>query len=180
VKVDDAMRARLTRVKLLVCDVDGTLTDGAMWYGPDGEALKRFSTRDGHGIGMLHDAGIAVAFVTTENSPIVTARATKLRVAHVVLGCTDKSAAVRELRVDLGLERDEVAMIGDDLGDLPGFKESGIAVAVGDAVAEVSARADLVCEQHGGRGAVRELADAILAHVGTAGAAAPGTGPDRF
>jgi YrbI family 3-deoxy-D-manno-octulosonate 8-phosphate phosphatase len=160
--VDDAMRVRLARIRLLVCDVDGTLTDGAMWYGADGEALKRFSTRDGHGIGMLQRGGITVAFVTSEDSPIVTARAAKLQVRHVVLGCTDKAAAVKELREHLGLAPDDVAMIGDDLGDLPGFQEAGVAVAVADAAEAVLAAADVVCARVGGHGAVREIADAIL------------------
>lgn len=161
-KLDSAMRARLSRIRLLVCDVDGTLTDGAMWYGAEGEVLKRFSTRDGHGIGMLQGAGIAVAFVTTEDSPIVMSRATKLKVSNVVLGCNDKAAAVQELRERLNVQRDEVAMIGDDLGDLPGFAEAGVSIAVADAVPEVRATAQLICTQPGGHGAVRELADAIF------------------
>lgn len=162
-RLDHSLQSRLADVRLLVCDVDGTLTDGAMWYGPDGEALKRFHTRDGHGIGRLQAIGIEVAFVTTEVSPIVTARAAKLRVSHVHLAATDKALVVRELRRSLGLERAQVAAIGDDLGDLGAFSESGITVAVADAVAEVISCADIVCERSGGHGAVRELADAIVA-----------------
>ena len=160
---DGETRAQLRRIRLLVCDVDGTLTDGAMWYGPSGEALKRFSTRDGHGIGRLQQLGIAVAFVTAEDSPIVTARAEKLRVVHVVLGCAHKGNALRELRAQLELERHEVAMIGDDLGDLPGFAEAGFRVAVADAVEEVKDHADLVCSAPGGHGAVREFAELLVA-----------------
>lgn len=157
------MARQLAAVRLLVCDVDGTLTDGAMWYGPDGEALKRFHTRDGHGIGMLRAAGVAVAIVTSEDTPIVSARAAKLGILEVVLGCADKADAVRELRRAGGFARDEVAMIGDDVGDLAGFSEVGVRVAVADAVDAVREAADLVCEVRGGQGAVRELADAILA-----------------
>jgi YrbI family 3-deoxy-D-manno-octulosonate 8-phosphate phosphatase len=146
-----------------VCDVDGTLTDGAMWYGPAGEALKRFDTRDGHGIGRLHAAGIAVAFVTAEDSAIARARAQKLGVRHVVLGCADKGHALRALRAELGLAPHEVAMIGDDLGDLPAFAESGVRVAVADGISAVRDAADVVCARAGGHGAVRELADALLA-----------------
>jgi 3-deoxy-D-manno-octulosonate 8-phosphate phosphatase (KDO 8-P phosphatase) len=134
-----------------------------MWYGSDGEVLKRFHTRDGHGIGRLVAAGITVAFVTSEDSPIVSARAAKLGVVDVVLACRDKRAAVATLRRRLRLERSQVAMIGDDLGDLPGFEESGVTVAVADAEPDVLRRADLVCDRNGGHGAVRELADAILA-----------------
>ena len=161
--VDGAMARRIAAVRLLVCDVDGTLTDGAMWYGPDGEALKRFHTRDGHGIGMLRAAGVAVAIVTSEDTPIVSARAAKLGITEVVLGCADKADAVRALAGVAGLARDEVAMIGDDVGDLAGFSEAGVRVAVADAVDAVREAADLVCELRGGHGAVRELADAILA-----------------
>ena len=164
--VDDALAARLAAIALLVCDVDGTLTDGAMFSGPEGEVLKRFTTRDGHGIGMLRAAGITVAFVTSEDSPIVTARAAKLGVVHVVLGCADKAAAVCQLRDALGIEQEQVAMIGDDLGDLPGFAEAGVRVAVADAVAAVREAAHVVCDTSGGHGAVRELADAIIAARG--------------
>lgn len=156
-------RARLAAARLVVCDVDGTLTDGAMYYSASGEELKRFSTRDGHGIGQLRSAGITVALITAENSPIVTARAAKLGIAHVVLGCADKGAAVRELRAELGLGEDQVVSIGDDLGDLAAFAVSGTAVAVADAVKQVREAADLVCDAAGGHGAVRELADEILA-----------------
>lgn len=160
--VDDGMRRRLAGVALLVCDVDGTLTDGAMWYGPDGEQLKRFSTRDGHGIGRLLDAGVHLALVTAEDSPIVTARAAKLRIDQVVLGCRDKGRAVRDLAAALGVDGDHTAMIGDDLGDLAGFAAVGLAVAVADAEPAVIEAAHLVTSRPGGHGAVRELADAIL------------------
>jgi YrbI family 3-deoxy-D-manno-octulosonate 8-phosphate phosphatase len=163
VKITPDLAARLAAIRLLVCDVDGTLTDGAMWYGPDGEALKRFTTRDGHGIGLLREAGVTVAFVTSESSPIVTARAAKLGVEHVVLGCADKAAAVQSLQATLGVDADSTAMIGDDLGDLAGFRASGVKVAVADAVADVRVAADVVCDTPGGHGAVRELADAIIA-----------------
>ena len=161
-EVDDRWRIRLSRIRLLVCDVDGTLTDGAMWYGPEGEALKRFHTRDGHGIGLLRSVGITVALVTSERSRIVTARATKLDVTEVVLGATEKGSVVRELQGRLGVSEIETASIGDDLGDLAAFAMSGVRVAVADAVAEVRAAADLICDRAGGQGAVRELADAIL------------------
>ena len=162
--------ARLSKIRLVVCDVDGTLTDGAMWYGADGEVLKRFHTRDGQGIAQLQAAGVVVALVTSEDTPIVTARATKLQIAEVVLGCKDKRGAVGDLRRRLGLRREQVAMIGDDVGDLAGFEESGVAVAVADAEPVVARRADLRCERSGGHGAVRELADAILDAIGGASA----------
>jgi 3-deoxy-D-manno-octulosonate 8-phosphate phosphatase (KDO 8-P phosphatase) len=160
--VPDELLSRLAGIRLLVCDVDGTLTDGAMWYGPDGETHKRFSTRDGHGIGRLRAAGVCVAFVTSEDSAIVTARAAKLGVEHVVLACTDKGAALRRLQAELGIRRDETAMIGDDEGDLPGFREAAVAVAVADAEPLVLEAAHLACDRSGGHGAVRELADALL------------------
>lgn len=159
---DAEQRARLAAARLVVCDVDGTLTDGAMYYGAGGEELKRFSTRDGHGIGQLRAAGITVALITAENSPIVTARAAKLGITHVVLGCADKGAAVQALRAELGLREHQVVSIGDDLGDLAAFAVSGTSVAVADAVQQVREAADLICDAAGGHGAVRELADEIL------------------
>jgi len=154
---------RLGRTRLLVCDVDGTLTDGAMYYGSDGEVLKRFTTRDGLGISRLLDAGVVVALVTSEDSPIVTARAKKLRVEHVVLGCLDKAVAVQDLCQRLKVTPADVTAIGDDLGDLAAFRVAGLSVAVAAAVPEVKAAAHLVCESNGGHGAVRELSDGILA-----------------
>ena len=166
---------RLANVRLLVCDVDGTLTDGAMWYGEQGEVLKRFHTRDGHGIGRLQERGVAVAFVTGERSPIVSARAAKLGVVHVELDCADKAAAVRRLGALLQVGRNQIAVIGDDLGDLPAFSQAGLRVAVADAVPEIRARADLICQLPGGQGAVRELADLIVDALDAraSGAAAP-------
>lgn len=160
--VDQGLHDRLARIRLLVCDVDGTLTDGAMYYGEGGEVLKRFHTRDGHGIGRLRSAGVVVALVTTEETSIVSARAAKLQLTHVIMACADKGAAIVELQRALGVGRAETAMIGDDLGDLPGFEAAGLAVAVADAESSVRAAADVVCERAGGEGAVRELADAIL------------------
>jgi len=162
VNLTEEQRARLGRTRLLVSDVDGTLTDGAMYYGADGEVLKRFTTRDGLGISRLLEAGIAVALVTAEDSPIVAARAAKLKVPHVVLGCADKGAAVTALAAELDLAPAQVTVIGDDLGDLAAFAVAGCSVAVADAVPEVKAAAHLVCEAGGGHGAVRELSDAIL------------------
>lgn len=158
----DALTARFAALKLVVCDVDGTLTNGGMYYAPTGELLKRFDTRDGHGIGLLRDAGIEVAFVTGEDSPIVPARAEKLGVELVILGSTDKSEDVRNLQRRLTVKEDETAFIGDDLGDLAGFAACGVRLAVNDAVAEIKAKADYVTLASGGHGAVREIADMIL------------------
>lgn len=161
-ELDERWRVALSEVRLLVCDVDGTLTDGAMWYGPAGETMKRFHTRDGHGIGLLRAAGVTVAFVTSEASPIVLARAAKLHVSDVVLGAKDKGSVVRDLQSRLDIPKAATATIGDDLGDLAAFEESRIRAAVADAVAQVRAAANLICDRAGGQGAVRELADAIL------------------
>lgn len=153
---------RLAATRLVACDVDGTLTDGSMWYGSGGEELKRFSTRDGHGIGRLMAGGIEVAFITAEDSPIVTARASKLGVRHVVLGCRDKFVALETLCDRLGIDTAATVAVGDDLGDLPMFDAAGVSIAVADAEPEVLNRADLVTDRPGGFGAVREVADLIL------------------
>lgn len=153
---------RLKRVRLLIMDVDGTLTDGAMYYSPRGEELKRFSTRDGMGITLLRRAGIDTAIVTSEQSEIVVKRAEKLRIPHVILGSHDKSSDVRALASRLGIAMDDIAYIGDDVNDLHVMGLVGLAACPSDAVAAIRNTAHVVCTFPGGNGAVRELCEAIL------------------
>src|SRR6202048_4486997 len=114
--------SRARSVRLLCVDVDGVLTDAGMYYGPDGEVLKKFNTRDGMGLARVREAGVAVAIISGEDSAIVHARATKLKIDDVFSGASDKRLAIDELctRHALGLE--EVAFIGDDLNDLPALE----------------------------------------------------------
>lgn len=152
----------ISTVRLLVMDVDGTLTDGAMFYGPDGEVMKRFSTRDGMGITLLHRAAIATAIITSENSPIVQARARKLGVQHVILGCHDKSTALQDLSASLTIPLEHIAYIGDDVNDMHAMRRCGSSACPADAVDAVKNTAHVVCASTGGNGAVREYAEMIL------------------
>jgi 3-deoxy-D-manno-octulosonate 8-phosphate phosphatase (KDO 8-P phosphatase) len=154
------------RVRLLVCDVDGVLTDGSVYYGPEGEALKRFHFRDGQGLALMRAAGIEIAWVTRERSPIVERRAEQLRITDLEQGASDKGTVMTELLRRKGITAAETCYIGDDLGDLAPMRMVGLAVAVADAVAEVRDMAHHVTRAPGGEGAVREVCDLILLALG--------------
>ena len=158
-----SVRARAERVRLLCIDVDGVLTDAGMYYGPDGEVLKRFNTRDGMGLARVRDVGVAVAIISGEDSAIVHARAAKLKIDDVYCGAANKRVAIDELCAKHCLTLDEVAFIGDDLNDLPALECVGLACAVADAAEPVKAHAHFVTERRGGDGAVRELCELLIA-----------------
>lgn len=155
----DAERWR--RVRVLVVDVDGTLTDGGMYYGPDGEALKKFDTRDGKGLERVRAAGVQVCVITAEDSPAVAARMAKLGIEDYHAGVADKPALLARLLPAWSCAAADVAWIGDDLGDLEAMRQVGLACAPADASAAVRAAADYVCARSGGHGAVREVCDLI-------------------
>jgi len=150
-------------VKLVVTDVDGVLTDGGMYYGPDGEALKKFSTRDGQGFARARAAGLEIAIATGEDTDIVRARAQKLRVARLYSGLTDKVPVIEGLLAELGLGWHEVAYVGDDQNDLGCLARAGVSACPADAEPLARAQARVVLTRPGGRGCVRELIDALLA-----------------
>lgn len=162
--IEALLRPRVTaerRIRLLVVDVDGTLTDGGMYYDGRGEALKKFDTRDAKGMLMLRDAGVEVAVVTAETSAVVTARMRKLGLTDYHPGIKDKPAWLRAACTARGLALEQVAYIGDDLNDLEGLRLAGLSCCPADAVPEVRATALYVCAQRGGAGAVREVCDLI-------------------
>lgn len=154
---------RARNVRLLCVDVDGVLTDAGMYYGPEGEVLKKFNTRDGHGLQRVREAGVAVAIISGEDSAIVHARAAKLRIDDVFSGVVDKRAAIDQLCQQHGLDLDQVAFIGDDLNDLPALECVGLPCAVADAALPVRAMAAYVTERRGGDGAVREVCELLIA-----------------
>lgn len=170
------LRRRLAAVHLLAFDVDGVLTDGGILVHPDGGESKWFHVRDGLGIVAAVRAGLSVAFVSGRRSAAVAARARELGVTADLQGVKDKASALRELRASLGVAREGTAFLGDDVVDLPAFAESGVAVAVADAHPRVLAAADAVCAAPGGRGAARELVEAVLLARGL-GDALPGIAP---
>jgi 3-deoxy-D-manno-octulosonate 8-phosphate phosphatase (KDO 8-P phosphatase) len=149
-------------IRLLVLDVDGVLTDGRLYYGPRGEALKAFHVQDGHGIVQLLRAGIAVAVISGRRSPMVSTRCRELGVRHVFQGASDKLPVLERLLKRLGLTAAQCACVGDDLPDLPLFERVGLSFAVADAVPAVRRRADRTTRARGGRGAVREVCEQLL------------------
>lgn len=152
------------RIKLVLADVDGVLTDNGMYWSSDGAELKRFSARDGKGFELLHARGIETALITSEDVELVAQRGAKLGCRHVELGCRDKVAAAERLRSELSLEWSEVAFVGDDLHDIPLLERVGASFAPADAVASVREAVDHVLERPGGHGCFRELANLLLAN----------------
>ena len=150
-------------IRLLVLDVDGVLTDGRLYFGPRGEALKVFDVRDGLGIVQLQRAGLSVAVISGRRSPIVTARCRELGVRHVHQGVSDKLAVLVRLCARLKLTPAACACVGDDLPDVPLMRAAALSFAVADAHREVRRTADVVTRSPGGRGAVREVCDHLLA-----------------
>jgi 3-deoxy-D-manno-octulosonate 8-phosphate phosphatase (KDO 8-P phosphatase) len=156
------VRARARRVKLLVLDVDGVLTDGRMTLTERGDELKSFHTHDGMGVNLARRAGLKVALVTGEKSEIGRTRGTKLGVEEVVLDARRKGDTLDELCAKLAVTLDEIAFMGDDLLDVPALERAGLAVAPANAVREARAVADVVTRAAGGAGAVRECVELIL------------------
>ncbi len=150
-------------VSLVVLDVDGVLTDGRLWYGPDGESMKVFDVRDGHGIRSLIAAGIGVAVISGRRSGAVTSRMRELGVSDVAQGVTDKARALGELLKRNAIDAKRVACLVDDTPDLGLMAAVGLPAAVADAHPDVIAAAEHVTRAAGGRGAVREFCDWLIA-----------------
>ena len=160
--MDKLLNEKLLKIKLFAMDVDGTLTDGTMFYSAQGEQLKRFSTRDGMGITLLQKYGIKVAIITSENTEIVTARAKKLNIEDVILGTKTKDEDIKVLAEKYKISLEEVAFIGDDINDIPAIKIVGFSACPQDASNFVKDKVNYICINTGGNGAVREIAEMIL------------------
>lgn len=158
---DDAL-ARASRVRLMIFDVDGILTDGSLHYGPEGEAIKTFNVLDGHGIKLLQQSGVATAIISARQSALVARRASDLGIAHLFQGAHDKSEAFKQLLALTGIESQACGFVGDDVIDLPILLRVGFAASVPNAHHEVKTRVHYVTQASGGRGAARELCDFIL------------------
>jgi len=159
---DREAHRRAARVALMVLDVDGVLTDGRLYIGAQGELMKAFDVRDGHGIKLLRAAGIEVALLTARQSEIVAARARELGIGRVRQGQSDKREGFEQLLADTGVAAEHCGYIGDDWPDLPCLRRAGFAATVADACAEARAIAHWTSPAPGGRGAVRQLAEFIL------------------
>ncbi|HEY0005756.1 MAG TPA: HAD family hydrolase [Pyrinomonadaceae bacterium] len=153
---------RAARIKLLLMDCDGVLTDGRITMTTGGDEQKTFHTRDGHGLVLLHRAGLRSGIISGRTSSAVEKRARELGVEFLHQGSWDKTKEFEQVLAEAGVEAAEVAFIGDDVVDIPLMERSGLAVAVADAVYETRAAAHYVTRLPGGYGAVREVTDLIL------------------
>jgi YrbI family 3-deoxy-D-manno-octulosonate 8-phosphate phosphatase len=151
-----------SKLRLLITDVDGVLTDAGMYYSPDGDFLKKFNTRDGMGVQLWRDSGRSVAIVTGENSEIVRKRAEKLKIQTVHLGVSDKLRLVTQMLAEQGLSFEQVAYIGDDLNDLEVMKRVGFAACPADAHPKIRALSHHICSARGGEGCFREFVEYLL------------------
>lgn len=150
------------RAELLVLDVDGVITDGRLWYGEGGEAMKAIDTRDGHGLVLLRQAGIRYAVLSGRPQPLLHRRFEELGFAKVKERVIHKRRGITELAAELEVPLDRVAYLGDDVNDLEALEVVGLSCCPADAVPEVRDRVALVCAHDGGRGAVREVAELLL------------------
>jgi len=162
---------RAKRVRLMLFDVDGVLTDGKLWYGPAGEALKVFHVLDGHGLKLLMQTGTTVAILSGRKSQAVTARAAELGIAEVLQGIDDKRAAFESLAARLGVAAADIGFMGDEVIDLPVLRRCGFACAPAAAHELVRASAHYVASAPAGGGAVREVCEYVLRAQGRLDAA---------
>lgn len=160
--VKQDVMARASKVRLLICDVDGVLSDGLIFMGNQSEELKAFNVRDGYGIHCLKSSGIEVAIITSRSAKLLENRAKTLGISYLYQGQLNKNLAFHDVLEKLLLTVDQVAYIGDDLIDWPVMAQVGLAVAVADAHPLLIPKAHYVTQTSGGHGAVRELCDIIL------------------
>ena len=153
---------RARRIRVLIFDVDGVMTDGRLYYTDSGEEMKAFDVHDGLGIKLLQAAGVAAAIITSRSSQLVELRARNLGIAHLVQGAEDKAAAFAELIAGCGFDAEQAGFVGDDLVDLPVLRRCGLAIAVPEAPQILKQQVHYVTRARGGRGAVREACELVL------------------
>ncbi|MGQ9819488.1 MAG: KdsC family phosphatase [Candidatus Kapaibacteriales bacterium] len=160
--MEDKVIEKLKKIKLLAMDVDGTLTNGQVYYSRNGEELKAFSIRDGLGLEILQNNGISTCIITSEASQIISARATRLKIKHVILASKNKKRDLLNLAEEVGIKIDEFAFIGDDLNDISAIEVVGFSACPSNAIKYVREKVDYICKNEGGNGAVREVVELIL------------------
>jgi len=162
VKNSKKFKLKCKRIKLILTDVDGVLTDGGRYYSSDGEKLKKFHVRDGMGVNLLLRNKIKTVIMTKENSKIVKKWANEMNVSTVYSGVKKKESKLPKICKDFGLTKKEIAFIGDDINDLELMKLVGLSVSPEDAIDFVRQKVDYVCRISSGKGVFREVADLIL------------------
>ena len=165
-KISEDVLTRARRIKLLLMDCDGVLTDGRIWLNEDYDEQKGFHVRDGQGISLMHRAGLRTGIISGRKSTAVERRAHDLKITYVHQFAKDKTKALDEIIAAAGVAAEECAFVGDDLADIPPMRRVGLAVAVADAVEETKQSAHYVTNMKGGRGAVREVCELILKSQG--------------
>lgn len=165
-KVAPAVIERARNLRLMAFDVDGVLTDGSLWYGENGETVKRFNALDGHGLRLMRESGITVVLVTGREGPILARRAAELGISLVLQGVRDKAQAFTTLAQEQGLTLDQMGFMGDDIIDLAALQRVGFSASVPNAPSYIGQAVHWVASQRGGAGAVRECCDLILAAQG--------------
>lgn len=156
--------AKARKIKLLITDCDGVLTDGGVYYGEQGEILKKFNIRDGMGVERLRKlADVQTGIITGEVSPSVAKRAEKLQITELHLGIKDKLKVLMQIMVNKNLTTDNIAYIGDDVNDIEIMQQVGLTACPADAISFTKNIADYVCESKGGEGCFREFAELIIA-----------------
>jgi 3-deoxy-D-manno-octulosonate 8-phosphate phosphatase (KDO 8-P phosphatase) len=169
-KISPALKKRAAQIKVFLMDVDGTMTDGGVLLlsQPDGSALeiKKFDAHDGQGLTLAHTAGLRTGCITGRESPALLRRAHEMKMDFIYMKIPLKMPAYEEILAKAGVKDAEVAFVGDDLPDIPILKRVGLAVAVGDAVADVKKMAHYTTKAHAGKGAIREAIELILKSKG--------------
>jgi len=155
-----------SRIRMLILDVDGVMTDGSIVMDQHGDEWKAFNVRDGHGIKMLQRAGIQIAIITGRTSKVVAARARDLGIAFVIQGCLNKAEGLSTLEQQSGIAAEHCAMMGDDVLDLPPMYQCGLSLAPADAHQAVLSYVDWISDSEGGRGAIRQAAEGLILATG--------------
>ena len=159
----DALKEKAQKIKLLITDCDGVLTDGGVYYSAKGEELKKFNLRDGMGVERLRKlCSVDTGIMTGENSAIVTRRAEKLQIKHLYLGIKDKKRCLDEILPSLNLSADEIAYIGDDMNDYDVIRAVGLSASPADGNSLIKETVHYICTLPGGAGAFREFAELII------------------
>jgi 3-deoxy-D-manno-octulosonate 8-phosphate phosphatase (KDO 8-P phosphatase) len=162
----NSSKTDLKQIRAVVLDVDGVLTDGGLWWGPDGGEWKRFCFADIMGVSLARRAGLKMALISGEDSPLVDRYAAKMHIEYVVKGCRDKADALRKFASSSGIELGQICYMGDDVNDLPAMQIAGFSATPANAAKDVLAGTDFIAKSSGGNGAVRELIEALLAARG--------------